>query len=109
MKPGAKYYDWEMRGVPVRMEIGPRDIDKNQCVLVRRDTRAKQTASLDSVGEDLETLLETIQDDMVIAARERRKNSHRGPIVRRVPPALWPVRRLLRWVVRRSPVDGSEG
>jgi prolyl-tRNA synthetase len=81
MKPGAKYYDWEMRGVPLRMELGPRDIDKNQCVLVRRDTRAKQTVSLESVGEDVETLLESIQDDMMTAARERReKNSHRGPI-----------------------------
>jgi prolyl-tRNA synthetase len=81
MKPGAKYYDWEMRGVPLRMELGPRDLDRNQCVLVRRDTRAKQTASLDSVGEDIETLLETIQDDMLSTARERReKNSHRGPI-----------------------------
>src|SRR5687767_6307953 len=81
MKPGAKYYEWELRGVPLRMELGPRDIDKNQCVLVRRDTRAKQPASLDSVGEDVEALLETIQDDMVVAARDRReKNSHRGPI-----------------------------
>jgi prolyl-tRNA synthetase len=81
IKPGAKYYEWELRGVPLRMELGPRDLDKNQCVLVRRDTRAKQTASLDSVGEDIEALLETIQDDMVIAARDRReKNSHRGPI-----------------------------
>jgi prolyl-tRNA synthetase len=81
MKPGAKYYDWEMRGVPLRMELGPRDLDRNQCVLVRRDTRAKQTGSLDSVGEDIETLLETIQDDMLSTARERReKNSHRGPI-----------------------------
>jgi prolyl-tRNA synthetase len=81
VKPGAKYYEWELRGVPLRMEIGPRDIDKNQCVLVRRDTRAKQTTSLESVGEEVETLLEAIQDDMVTVARDRReKNSHRGPI-----------------------------
>jgi prolyl-tRNA synthetase len=81
MKPGAKYYDWEMRGVPLRMELGPRDLDKNQCVLVRRDARAKQTVSLDSVGEEVESLLETIQDDMLSTARDRREhNSHRGPI-----------------------------
>lgn len=81
MKPGAKYYDWELRGIPLRMELGPRDIDKNQCVLVRRDTRAKQAVSLDSVGEDVEAILEKIQDDMVAAALDRReKNSHRGPI-----------------------------
>jgi prolyl-tRNA synthetase len=81
VKPGAKYYDWEMRGVPLRMELGPRDLDKNQCVLVRRDTRAKQVVGLDSVGEEVEALLETIQDDMLSTARDRReKNSHRGAI-----------------------------
>jgi prolyl-tRNA synthetase len=72
-KPGAKYYEWEMRGVPVRMELGPRDIDKNQAVLVRRDTGEKQTVSLDAVGEEVETLLEAIQDTMLDAARERRE------------------------------------
>lgn len=81
MKPGAKYYEWEMRGVPVRMEIGPRDLDKNQAVLVRRDTGEKVPASLDTIGEDLEDLLETMQDAMLAAARERREaNSVRGRI-----------------------------
>jgi prolyl-tRNA synthetase len=51
MKPGAKYYEWEMRGVPVRMEIGPRDLAANQAVLVRRDTGEKKTVSLDAIGE----------------------------------------------------------
>jgi prolyl-tRNA synthetase len=81
MKPGAKYYEWEMRGVPVRMELGPRDLDKNQAVLVRRDTGEKRSASLDTIGEDLETLLEAIQTDMLSVARERREaHSVRGPI-----------------------------
>ena len=40
-QPGFKYADWEMRGVPLRLEIGPKDIEKQQCVLVRRDTREK--------------------------------------------------------------------
>ena len=81
MKPGAKYYDWELRGVPLRLELGPRDVDANQCVLVRRDTGAKQTVSLDTVGEDAEVLLEKIQDDMLTAARDRREaNSIRGDI-----------------------------
>jgi len=81
MKPGAKYYEWELRGVPVRMEIGPRDLDKNQAVLVRRDTGEKVPASLDTIGEDLEDLLETMQEAMLAAARERReKNSVRGHI-----------------------------
>lgn len=81
MKPGAKYYEWELRGVPLRLELGPRDVDANQCVLVRRDTGAKETVSLDTVGEDAEVLLEKIQDEMLIAARDRREaNSIRGDI-----------------------------
>ncbi|MGI9078656.1 MAG: proline--tRNA ligase [Gemmatimonadaceae bacterium] len=81
LKPGAKYYEWELRGVPIRMELGPRDLDGNQGVLVRRDTRAKQSVSLDSIGEEIETLLEIMQDDMLSAARDRREqNSHRGAV-----------------------------
>jgi len=81
LKPGAKYYEWELRGVPIRMELGPRDLDGNQGVLVRRDTRVKQSVSLDAIGEEIETLLEAMQDDMLSAARERREqNSHRGAV-----------------------------
>ena len=81
IKPGAKYYEWELRGVPVRMEIGPKDLDKNQAVLVRRDTREKRPVSLDTLGEDASDLLGRIQSDMLGAARERMdKNSLRGRI-----------------------------
>jgi prolyl-tRNA synthetase len=81
IKPGAKYYHWELKGIPLRMEIGPRDLDANQAVLVRRDTRAKQTVSLDSIGEDVAELLQQMQNDMLAAARERREaNSIRGGI-----------------------------
>jgi prolyl-tRNA synthetase len=81
MKPGAKYYEWEMRGVPVRLELGPRDIDANQCVLVRRDNRVKRTVTLDSIGEDIADLLHLMQNDMLVAAFEHREaNSHRGSI-----------------------------
>ncbi len=45
-QPGYKYADWEMRGVPVRLEIGPKDVEKGQCVLVRRDNRAKEFVPL---------------------------------------------------------------
>lgn len=79
VKPGAKYYEWELRGVPVRIEFGPRDLDANQCVLVRRDTREKTTVSLDSIAEDAADLLDRLQQDMLIAARDRReKYSYRG-------------------------------
>ncbi|MEO6211928.1 MAG: proline--tRNA ligase [Gemmatimonadaceae bacterium] len=81
MKPGAKYYEWELRGVPLRLELGPRDVDANQCVLVRRDTGTKETVSLETVGEDAEVLLEKMQDEMLVAARDRREaNSIRGEI-----------------------------
>src|SRR6185369_7690747 len=53
MKPGAKYYEWELQGVPLRMELGPRDIDSNQAVLVRRDTREKKPVSLNTIGEEV--------------------------------------------------------
>ncbi len=81
IKPGAKYYEWELRGVPLRLEIGPRDLEQNQGVLVRRDTREKRAVSIDSIGEEVAELLQVIQTDMLVAARERREaNSVRGPI-----------------------------
>jgi prolyl-tRNA synthetase len=81
LKPGAKYYEWEMRGVPLRLELGPRDLASNQAVLVRRDTGAKQPVSLDILGEDIDGLLDHIQDDMLAVARERLDaNSFRGDI-----------------------------
>jgi prolyl-tRNA synthetase len=81
IKPGAKYYEWELKGIPLRMEIGPKDLAKNQCVLVRRDTREKRPVSLNTLGEDVAELLIRIQEDMLIAARERREaNSIRGNI-----------------------------
>ena len=73
VKPGAKYYEWELRGIPLRLELGPRDLAKNQCVLVRRDTREKRPASLDTIGEDVSELLIKVQADMLAAARERRE------------------------------------
>jgi prolyl-tRNA synthetase len=81
IKPGAKYYEWELRGVPLRMEIGPRDLDANKAVLVRRDTRAKQAYSLETIGEDISDLLSVMQEEMLEVARERREyNSVRGDI-----------------------------
>lgn len=81
MKPGAKYYEWELRGIPVRVELGPRDIDNNQAVLVRRDTREKRPVSLDTIGEDIADMLAAMQRDMLEVARDRREaNSHRGEI-----------------------------
>ena len=66
---GYKYSDWEMRGVPVRLEIGPKDVAKEQCVLVRRDNRAKDFVPLAGVAERLGELLDTLQKDLLERAR----------------------------------------
>ncbi len=81
IKPGSKYYEWELRGVPLRLELGPRDIANDQAIVVRRDTRVKTTASLDTLAATLEATLGAVQADMLSAARDRlNANSHRGDI-----------------------------
>ncbi|WP_373060544.1 proline--tRNA ligase [Gemmatimonas sp.] len=71
VKPGAKYYHWELRGIPLRMEIGPRDLASNTGMLVRRDTREKRPISFDTLRTELPVVLDTIQADMLAAARAR--------------------------------------
>ena len=68
-QPGFKYADWEMRGVPLRLEIGPKDIEKDQCVLVRRDTREKAFVPLAALAERTRELLAAIQDGLLDRAR----------------------------------------
>ncbi|WP_322480769.1 proline--tRNA ligase [Thermogemmatispora sp.] len=59
--PGWKFNEWELRGVPVRIEIGPRDVQNNSVVLVRRDNRAKETVAIDALETRLPALLEELQ------------------------------------------------
>ncbi len=73
--PGWKFAEYEMKGVPVRLEIGPKDIENNSCVLVRRDTGEKQSASLDNIEETIANLLEDIQNNLFNKALEHR-NEH---------------------------------
>ncbi len=68
--PGWKFAEHEMRGVPLRIEIGPKDIEKNQAVLVRRDTREKIVVSLDNIEKEAEAMLALIQKDMLSRAEE---------------------------------------
>ena len=68
--PGWKFSEQEMRGIPIRVEIGPKDMEQNQAVIVRRDTREKLVVSLDELGEKAARLLETIQSDMLARAKE---------------------------------------
>ena len=67
--PGWKFSAQEVQGIPVRIELGPKDIEKNQCVIVRRDTREKIVVSLDEVNEKLAEVLETMQNDMLERAK----------------------------------------
>lgn len=70
--PGWKFSEYEMRGIPVRIELGPKDIEKNQAVLVSRVDRSKTFVSLDNIEEELNSLLDKIQKQMYDAALENR-------------------------------------
>jgi len=75
--PGWKFSDWEMRGVPLRLEIGPRDIDRHQAIAVRRDSGTKQPVSLDGLEARLAGILEEIQRSLYEQAlRFRADNTH---------------------------------
>jgi prolyl-tRNA synthetase len=81
IRPGEKYYHWELRGIPLRLEIGPRDLANNQCMVARRDTGEKTPLSLDGLPAALAELLATMQRDMFAAALARREaNSIREEI-----------------------------
>ncbi|MBC7898173.1 MAG: proline--tRNA ligase [Cytophagaceae bacterium] len=97
IKPGAKYYEWELRGVPLRLELGPRDLQSNSCMVARRDGNfigpapaevpggkapsRKAVLSLDGLPTAINDILTTIQSDMLAAALARREaNSHREPM-----------------------------
>lgn len=73
--PGFKFSENEMKGIPVRIEIGPKDIEKNQCVIVRRDTREKVVVSLDEIDQKVNEILKTMQDDLYNSALTHRNNN----------------------------------
>jgi prolyl-tRNA synthetase len=66
--PGWKFAEWEMRGVPLRMEIGPKDLEKSQVVLARRDTREKSMVPMQGLAEHVARLLQEIQDALFARA-----------------------------------------
>ena len=72
--PGWKYAEYEMKGVPLRLEIGPRDIENNQCVLVRRDNREKIFVSLDELETKIPELLADITRGLYEKASQNRQN-----------------------------------
>ena len=72
MSPGWKFNEWEMKGVPLRIEIGPRDIENNQAVIMRRDTLEKINLSLDGIAENVNELLDKVQLEMLEKSRRNR-------------------------------------
>jgi prolyl-tRNA synthetase len=76
--PGWKFNEWELRGVPIRLEVGPRDVASNQVVAVRRDTHEKQALPRDGLAQALPALLETVQRGLLDRARRFRdeRTSH---------------------------------
>ena len=71
--PGWKFNEWEKRGIPLRIEVGPKDLEKNQVMLARRDNREKTAASQDGLAQAVRQMLETIQSSMFERAREFRE------------------------------------
>ncbi|NLN97579.1 MAG: proline--tRNA ligase [Eubacteriaceae bacterium] len=71
--PGWKFNQWEMKGVPIRLEIGPRDIKNNQCILARRDTGEKIAVPLDELETTLKELLDAIQQNLFDKALKMRE------------------------------------
>ncbi len=70
--PGWKFAEYEMKGVPLRVELGPKDIENNQCVVVRRDNGEKTVVSLDELETKIPELLKAVHDGLYNRALERR-------------------------------------
>lgn len=80
--PGWKFNEYEMRGVPLRLELGPRDVESNQVVAVRRDTGEKVVLAQDRLVAEVKSLLTRIQADMLAAARDfQRQHSHQAATI----------------------------
>ncbi|MBN1425473.1 proline--tRNA ligase [Candidatus Fermentibacteria bacterium] len=76
-KPGRKFTEWELRGVPIRIEIGPRDLAQGQVTVVRRDTKPKTTAPMEGLADHIQQTAEAMQRDLLERARSfRDQNTH---------------------------------
>ena len=83
--PGWKFNEWELRGVPLRLEIGPKDIEKSQVMLARRDTREKSSAAMDGLAAHVVGMLESIQQALYRPRAGVSRGSHDAyRLVRRV-------------------------
>ena len=73
--PGFKFNEWEMKGVPVRLEVGPKDVEKHQAVIARRDSGEKEFVKKDDIVNLIPELLDSIQNNLFEQAKEFRKNN----------------------------------
>jgi prolyl-tRNA synthetase len=78
-RPGWKFAEWELKGVPVRLAIGPKDLEKNQVEIARRDTGVKESASLDGLTAHIQGVLDEIQQNLYDRAKAYR-DSHITPV-----------------------------
>lgn len=76
-RPGFKYFEWERKGVPLRLEIGPKDVVNNSVILVERISTDKQAVNADSVTKDVKVRLDLIQDQLLKQSEKiRKENTH---------------------------------
>ena len=76
--PGFKFNEWELKGVPIRLEIGPRDIENNKVIVVRRDIEnSKKEIPIKNIGKEIEILLEDIQNNLFNASKEHMDSNTR--------------------------------
>ncbi|MBT3298001.1 proline--tRNA ligase [archaeon] len=67
--PGWKYHEWEVKGVPIRIELGPRDLEKDQVMVVRRDNSEKQALPISGISKEISLVLEQIHDNLFQRAK----------------------------------------
>jgi prolyl-tRNA synthetase len=90
LTPGNKFYYWELRGIPLRIEIGPRDIEKHEVTIVRRDTLKRQSIKVDGLVETTQRLLTQMMKELVLKTdRWKREHIHQAT-------TLSSVRKLLK-------------
>src|SRR5260221_7398402 len=78
-RPGWKFSEWELRGVPLRVEIGPKDIEKSAVLVARRDTREKQSVPMDGLPARIIELLDEVQNNLFARAQQfREEHTHRA-------------------------------
>ena len=77
IRPGEKFYEWEKKGVPIRIELGPKDVANNSAILVRRDTAEKTVVSLDLLTDTVISLLKEIQSNLFNRALSYQKSKTR--------------------------------